>query len=271
MNSQIERAMAGRLPSWVILHVPHDATRIPYQVRDQFVLSDELLAREVLRMTDSHTRALFCEPHAETSAVVAPVSRLVVDVERFEDDAAEPMAEIGMGVVYRRGSSLQALRRALTRDEHERLLADYYRPHHVALNHAAAACLAAHGRVLLLDCHSFPSRPLPYEPAQRADRPDICIGTDDFHTPPALAEAFIDTYAGAGFTVRRDSPFAGAMMAAPFHRSEPRACALMVEVNRGLYMDEASGAKLDSFDRFAATLQRLNRQAVARWIEATPA
>jgi len=258
-------AMTEHLPPWVILHVPHDATRIPHQVRDQFPLSDAQLAREVLRMTDSHTRALFCAAQWDANAVVATVSRLVVDVERFEDDAREPMAEIGMGAIYRRGSSLQALRRALTPDEVERLLADYYRPHHAALNHAAAACLAAHGRVLLLDCHSFPSRPLPYEAEQRAERPDICIGTDDFHTPPALAAAFIETYAGAGFTVWRDSPFAGALMAAPLHRVEPRASALMVEVNRRLYMDEASGARLDCFNEIAATVQGLNRQAIARW------
>ena len=60
--------------------------------------------------------------------------------------------------------------------------------------------------------------------------------------------------------------FAGALMAAPFHRTELRACALMVEVNRRLYMDEVSGARLDCFDAFAATVQRLHRQAVARWV-----
>jgi len=254
------------LPPWTLLHIPHDATRIPHQVRDQFVLSDAQLARELLRMTDSHTRALFCPAHGETPAVIAPVSRLVVDVERFEDDALEPMAEIGMGAVYRRGSSLQPLRRTLTRDELERLLADYYRPHHRALNRAVADCLATHGRALLLDCHSFPSQPLPCEAEQAAGRPDICIGTDEYHTPPALAAAFIETYADAGFSVRLDSPFAGAMMAASFHRTEPRACALMVEVNRRLYMDEASGARLACFDAFAATVQRLHRQAVARWM-----
>lgn len=264
MNAEHETPPAPRLPPWTLLHIPHDATRIPQQVRDQFVLSDAQLARELLRMTDSHTRALFCEANA--NAVVAPVSRLVVDVERFEDDAREPMAEIGMGAVYRRGSSLQTLRRALAPAEVERLLADYYRPHHFALKRAVAACLATHGRALLLDCHSFASQPLPCDAEQRADRPDICIGTDEFHTPPALAEAFMETYADAGFSVRRDSPFAGAMMAEPFHRTEPRACALMVEVNRRLYMDEVSGARLDCFDAFAATVQRLHRQAVARWV-----
>jgi N-formylglutamate amidohydrolase len=59
-------------------------------------------------------------------------------------------------------------------------------------------------------------------------------------------------------------------MAAPLHRTEPRACALMVEVNRGLYMDEASGARLDGFDGLAATVQRLNRQAVAQWAASPP-
>ena len=34
-----------------------------------------------------------------------------------------------------------------------------------------------------------------------------------------------------------------------FYRKEGRVRALMVEVNRGLYMDEQSGARLPSFDK----------------------
>lgn len=260
--------MTEQLPPWVLLHIPHDSTVIPPGLRDQFVASDAQLARELLRMTDRHTRSLFAGDDIAAAVLAARVSRLVVDVERFEDDAREPMAEIGMGVVYRRGSSLQALRRPLTQLEVERLLADYYRPHHAVLNRMVAARLEAHGRALLLDCHSFPSRPLPYEPEQRADRPDICIGTDEFHTPPGLAQAFIDEYTSAGFSVRRDSPFAGALMAAQFHRVDRRASALMVEVNRALYMDETSGAKRDCFEELSATVRRLNRRAVARYLAA---
>ena len=39
---------------------------------------------------------------------------------------------------------------------------------------------------LIIDGHSFPALPLPYELNQRAFRPDFCIGTDDFHTPEEL-------------------------------------------------------------------------------------
>jgi N-formylglutamate deformylase len=90
--------------------------------------------------------------------------------------------------------------------ERDALLARYYRPHQAALEAATAAALAAHGRCLVVDCHSFPSRPLPYEFKVSADRwkvvhrPAVCIGTDmtlppnapfahpGMHTPPWLRE-----------------------------------------------------------------------------------
>lgn len=42
---------------WVVLHVPHDATDIPAWVREQYLLDDSDIEREILRMTDRHTRA----------------------------------------------------------------------------------------------------------------------------------------------------------------------------------------------------------------------
>lgn len=79
-------------PPWVVLHIPHDSTVVPAQVRPQIVLTDPALALELQRMTDHFTHALFAEPAGDAAVVRAPVSRLVVDVERFADDSAEPMA-----------------------------------------------------------------------------------------------------------------------------------------------------------------------------------
>lgn len=44
-------------PPWVVLHVPHDATDIPAWVREQYLLDDSDIEREILRMTDRHARA----------------------------------------------------------------------------------------------------------------------------------------------------------------------------------------------------------------------
>lgn len=90
------------LPPWVVFHLPHDSRVIPHDVRDQFVLSDAELEHELLAMTDHHTFELFAHGIPAEQVVRFPVSRLVVDVERFERDEDEPMAERGMGVVYAR-------------------------------------------------------------------------------------------------------------------------------------------------------------------------
>jgi N-formylglutamate amidohydrolase len=124
-----------------------------------------------------------------------------VDVERFEDDADEPMAERGMGVIYRSTSGLGGLRRIITDQERQVLLERYCHPHHLRLTQTVDSALSLHGKCLVVDCHSFPSHALPYEfDSTGKARPDICIGTDDFHTPPELAEELIKNFE------RQDSP-----------------------------------------------------------------
>ena len=47
----------------VILHVPHAATAIPSETRDQSVLSDAELQDELRLMTDHYTDELFSMEH----------------------------------------------------------------------------------------------------------------------------------------------------------------------------------------------------------------
>ena len=99
------------------------------------------------------------------------------------------------------------------------LLHTYYHPHHAQLERAVAGALARHGRCLVVDCHSFPSSPLPYERGPDAHvRPDICIGTDAFHTSEATARAFVQAFAANGWTVELNRPFAGALVPASGYR-----------------------------------------------------
>ena len=276
------------LPGWVVLHVPHDSTLIPPSVRDQFLLDDEALGAELVRMTDHHTARLFGSALVSMDQMVrAEVSRLVVDVERFQDDERESMAGRGMGAVYSVTSGLEPLRRALTPAERQGLIERFYLPHHAALTLAVDRALARHGRCLVIDCHSFPGLALPYEQVgdaggaapqlgpdecrvvrQDADkpsdrRPDICIGTDPFHTPEALRNAFVGSFARAGWTVSVDSPFAGALVPSAHFETDPRVAAVMVEVNRALYMDESTSAPLPNFVEIAGRIGRCCVQAAS--------
>jgi N-formylglutamate amidohydrolase len=249
----------------VILHIPHASARIPEREARRLSIGGERLHEELLRMTDWYTDELF--EHSVPGAVVVrfPVSRLVVDPERFPDDGAEPMARVGMGAVYTRCADGTELRRPPSPAERQRLLDAYYVPHHRALTEAVARMLSSHERCLVLDCHSFPSAPLPYEPDQSPDRPDICLGSDAFHTPEGLIRAAREAFGGAGLRVRVDSPFAGSLVPLEHYRSDERVSALMVEVNRSLYMDEETGSRLPGFEEFVCRLGEHVRECVSAW------
>jgi N-formylglutamate amidohydrolase len=179
--------------SWVI-HLPHASTTIPAIARPELLLSDHELAREVLMMTDHLTDELVGTTLSTAQRVRFPVSRLVVDPERFSNDADEPMSQVGMGVIYERTSHGLLLRHPPTPSARQRLLKSYYVPHHAALEAAVTTSLKRHGHCTILDMHSFPSRPLPYELDQGRDRPDICLGTDEFHTPERLTDELVQLF-----------------------------------------------------------------------------
>lgn len=230
-----------------IVHIPHSSTRIPDRVRSQFVLPAPALQREINLLTDWFTDEIF-GGLAGAGDVIFPISRLVVDPERFEDDALEPMAKRGMGVIYERNSNRTPLRRKLSASERQALIEDYYRPHHRLLSDLTGKSIVEHGKCFILDGHSFPLVPLPCELAQPLDRPEICIGTDAYHTPASLRDAAVHLFKEAGFTTAINHPFAGAMVPQGFYQTDKRVVALMIEVRRDLYMDELNTEKLFVFD-----------------------
>lgn len=250
-------------PHWVVLHVPHDSTDVPSSVRDQFLLNDIELATEIGSMTDHQTLALFSDAGTAGHVVRAPVSRLVVDVERFAQDDDEPMASRGMGAIYTVTSRLNRLRRPLTVEERNVLMQNYYIPHHQRLESAVASAIDLYDRCLVIDCHSFPDRPLPYELADPDSvRPDICIGADDFHTSEELLNAFVTEFRRKGWTVSVNDPFSGALVPGNRYRRDHRVKAIMVEVNRRLYLHEASADPLPGFTLVTQQIKRCCMAAI---------
>ena len=255
-------AVAGpSYPPGVVLHIPHHSMVIPPEVRDQFLLDNQDLLRELIRMTDHRTLGIFAGRNPPIPVVAAQVSRLAVDVERFLDDEQETMTALGMGVIYARTSDGSTLRRPLAAAERERLLTRHYHPHHKLLLDAVDAALRVHGRCLILDGHSFPSAPLPFELDQDPQRADICIGTDAFHTPRRVEAIFTTVFRQAGFSVTCDRPYAGSIVPLEHYRRERRVASIMVEINRAIYLDETSASPLRSFGAMARRIRLACREA----------
>lgn len=247
-----------------VIHIAHSATLIPSDVRAELLLDDEALEAELRAMTDHETDILFGVPSDVATPVVFPVSRLVVDPERFIDEDMEVMASRGMGVIYTRTSSGRPLRKNLTSGQRAALLERFYHPHHQRLTAAVSAALSEHGRCLLIDGHSFPSIPLPYELDQDSARPDICVGTDVVHTPSWLRDLAVEIFEGSGLTVAINKPFAGAMVPAEFLGHDRNVLPIMIEVNRRMYMDESTGRRASGFEFVAAEIGRTTHELILR-------
>ena len=226
------------MSSPIVLHLPHASTFIPADLRDDFMLSDEELREELNRITDHATDQIFQQAFPAAKPIVFPVSRLVVDPERFADDSQEPMSRVGMGVTYIRGSLRQPLREQPTQGKRLEFLERYYIPHHQKLIEVVEESLLANGHCLIIDGHSFSTLPLPYELNQTAFRPDFCLGTDYFHTPEELVAKVEKTLDSCGYSTVRNQPFSGTIVPMKHYRKDERVQSMMIEINRWLYLGE---------------------------------
>ncbi len=246
----------------LILHIPHASQNIPEQYARAFCLSEIELQQELLRMTDHYTDELFTCDGA--TRICYLVSRLILDVERFEDDELEHMSKIGMGVIYTHNSDLKPLRNTPSATERELLLQTYYRPHHAKLDEACKQQLAKHGKCLIVDCHSFPTQSLPYELKIHGElpRPQICIGTDTYHTSRELQEACCQALQRRGYEVSLNEPFGGALVPRAYYQKEASVQSLMIELRRDLYMNETTGEKNANFTKLQKDIHGILNEMV---------
>jgi len=230
----------------VILHIPHASTNIPSNVKNQFLLSEDELQLEQLKMVDMYTDELFYDK--DFPRIVSGVSRLVCDMERFADNEQEPMSRVGMGVIYEKTHDGKQLRRKLKDYETRDLLRQYYQLNGQYVESAVRDAVQENGYAVIIDCHSFPSIPHPFEMDQAVPRPDICIGTDAYHTPDELLQLVRLYFTDEGYSVAVNSPYEGTYVPLADYRCNRNVLSIMIEVNRSLYMDQATGEKLPCFE-----------------------
>lgn len=230
----------------MILHIPHASKNT-----QNFKINNR--DREILRMTDHYTDELY--QNSSATKVTFQLSRLICDVERFADDEEESMSKFGMGVCYTKDTEGKTLRE-ITDEEKKYILKNYYYPHHKNLELAVDDELQKKGTAFIIDCHSFPEESYHFNSDYGKKRPDICIGTDSFHTPKELIQKVSHYFISKGYHTTINNPYSGSMVPLKHYKKEKNVHSIMIEINRKLYMDKEAN-KSENFTPLQDEIEEL--------------
>ena len=205
----------------VVACLPHGGVEYPAELAEPLAVSPDVL------WSDWLTRELYAFlPELGITTVVTSFSRFVADVNR--DPAGEQHGGFWTSVVAARMPLGRAIyRRPLTPAEIAGRIRLAHEPFHLALDAAVGDLLAAFGRVLLLDLHSF---------GTGLDG-DVILGDRHGATARPDAVALVSAaLAGAGLDVRLNQRFSGGWTVRRF-AGHPRVDAVQVELSQRRYLD----------------------------------
>ena len=176
------------------------------------------------------------------------------------------MAAKGMGVIYTNTSNGDTLRK-INKNDRNLLLETLYDPYHNAISSEVQKLLNDFGKCLIIDGHSFPAKPLPHETNQDIQWPKICIGTDQFHTPPKLTDFILNFFENNSFPAEINTTFEGCYVPLEFLGKDKRIKSIIIEINRELYMNEDTGEKNESFGKIKNIISTLISQIIAEFFQ----
>ena len=206
--------------SKLVVHVPHASTVIPDDAWTEFLVSRQEVEAEALASADLYTDEMARQAWPHARIVEAEVSRIVVDVERYDDDSREEMSEVGRGVIYTCDHLMRPIRRPMIGSRREELLERYYRQHWNRLRFEAADSV-------LVDLHTYPAAPWPIERRAHGARPEIDIGFSQGLTPPLWVDALTQHFRKNGYEVGHNTPYVGVIDAGA-------SAAAMIEIRRDI-------------------------------------
>lgn len=249
---------------------PHSGTRYPADYR-------HAIDRRLLRMgEDTHVERLWGHaPQVGATLVHALFPRTYIDPNRalwdlepsmidgpwpFEARPTERTQALGMGLLWRQTPTrLPIYDRLLGVDEVRRRIDTCWRPYHAALQRACDHAVERFGACWHLDLHSMPSNA--YErlglPGHRR-LADFVLG--DLHgssCDPGFREAVRQVIREHGYQVSVNDPYEGQELVRLHGRPAEHRHSLQIEVNRALYMDEATREPHAGFDRLRADIDSM--------------
>lgn len=271
--------------AWCVLHParqtaplvfasPHSGRRYP----TQFIAASRLDPLALRRSEDAYMDEIYASA-VEIGAplLTADFPRAFVDPNRepFELDPAmfdeelpdyvntgSPRVAAGLGTIARVVTSGEEIyHRKLDFAEVQKRIRDLYFPYHEALKTLLDQTRERFGAYLLIDCHSMPSVGGPMDSDRGLKRVDFVLG-DRFGTScsPRVTELAEQALRQLGYSVRRNVPYAGGYTTCHYGRPSAGAHALQIEINRALYMDEATVVVSEGMDFLKANVARMIRQ-----------
>ena len=238
---KIHRPVEPRVP--FVFASPHSGRLYPRS----FVAGSRLDALSLRRSEDAYVDALFSGAVALGAPMIAArFPRAFLDVNRaateldpamFDGTLSLPVeianarVNAGLGVIPRIvRDGAEIYRKKLAPAEAEERIARLHTPYHTALARLVDNTLRRFGVAILIDCHSMPSA---------ATVPDVVLG-DRFglSASPLITRLAENAFEKSGFSVIRNTPYAGGYTTHLYGRRENGVHALQIEINRALYLDE---------------------------------
>ena len=273
------RRPAGSAPATALVFAsPHSGRFYP----DDMMAAAALDAQSIRRSEDAFVDDLIAgAPQWGVTTIAARYARAYIDLNRdaFELDPgmfADELPEFarartarvaaGLGAIARVVSEGQEIyARKLTFAEARTRIDGAHRPYHETLAALIGEAHAAHGYAILVDWHSMPAAAA--RTGGRDRTCDIVLG-DRFGAAcagvlPARVERELEAL---GYRVARNTPYAGGYTTEHYGRPSRRVHALQIEINRALYLDEATLTPTAGFETLKADLDRVARMlAAADW------
>ena len=171
-------------------------------------------------------------------------------------DRPGPRVMAGLGVIPRIvRDGAEIYRGKLDSIEAADRLARLYRPYHHALAALIEETRARFGVAVLIDCHSMPSA---------LAVPDVVLGDRYGASAGAgLIDRAENAFTRAGFSVARNTPYAGGHTTMHYGQVDESCHVLQIEINRALYLDEDRVAKRPGFQLLRARLEKVMTDLVA--------
>jgi N-formylglutamate deformylase len=224
----------------------------------------------ILSTWDAFVDELWADaPAAGATFLAATFPRAYVDANRAADDIdpdlltepwptpLEPTAYTrrGMGLIRRNAlPDVPMYDRRLSVAEVEHRIATYYRPYREALRQQLDALHSRFGTVWHLDCHSMKSRGNAMNVDAGATRPDLVIGDRHGTSADPTHTAWVaDWFRARGHSVQVNEPYQGGDIVARSGAPASGRHSIQIEINRALYMDEATVTRGERFVQVRAT------------------